>query len=330
MSQHDMVIDDGPGLAVRTDFNAAIQALASVSLGPVEPQTMYEGQLWLDTSVPPNGVLRQRDLSNAAWIVPVFPPATLPGAVRADIAQAFTPAEQMQARTNISAIGNLFKRTIITLNGTHIFDTQTKYVLVEVVGGGGSGAGLAAGTAGQCGAGAGGAGGGYTQKFFAKGALLSGAVTIGAGGAASNTNGNPGFQSKWDDGVNLLTAEGGAGGATSGLPTSLTALPGSLGGAAAGGNLVVPGAPSEPMLALGTALLGAQRMAVAGNGASTLFGAGGRGAATSQSTGLAAYMAGGASQGFGAGGAGASLVNTGAASAGSAGRPGVVIVWEFR
>jgi hypothetical protein len=68
MSQHDMVIDNGPGLGVRTDIIAALQALASCSLGPIEPTVMYAGQLWLDTSVAAPGLLRMRDQSNAAWI----------------------------------------------------------------------------------------------------------------------------------------------------------------------------------------------------------------------------------------------------------------------
>ena len=66
MSQHDMVVDNGPGLAVRTDINAAIQALLSMSSGPIEPATMYAGMLWLDTSVSP-AVIRQRSQGNTAW-----------------------------------------------------------------------------------------------------------------------------------------------------------------------------------------------------------------------------------------------------------------------
>lgn len=76
MSQHDYVIDNGPGLAVRTDINAAIQALASVNSGPTEPTTMYPGMLWLDTSVGTNGTLKQRNLANTGWITP--PAAFLP------------------------------------------------------------------------------------------------------------------------------------------------------------------------------------------------------------------------------------------------------------
>lgn len=71
MSQHDMVIDNGPGLTVRTDINAAIQALISQNSGVVEPATKYPGMLWLDTSVAPDGLLRVRDLGNTAWVAAV-------------------------------------------------------------------------------------------------------------------------------------------------------------------------------------------------------------------------------------------------------------------
>lgn len=68
MSQHDMIIDNAPGAGVRGDINAALQALVSNSSGPVEPTTTYPGQLWLDTTVAPNGALRMRNQANNAWI----------------------------------------------------------------------------------------------------------------------------------------------------------------------------------------------------------------------------------------------------------------------
>lgn len=70
MAQHDMVIDNGPGLVVRQDMNAALAALVSTSSGPVEPQVSVAGQLWLDTSVQPNGQLKQRNLTNNGWVTP--------------------------------------------------------------------------------------------------------------------------------------------------------------------------------------------------------------------------------------------------------------------
>lgn len=70
MAQHDQVIDNGPGLVVRQDINSAIAALFSTSSGPVEPQVSVPGQLWLDTSIAPNGQLKQRNLTNNGWVAP--------------------------------------------------------------------------------------------------------------------------------------------------------------------------------------------------------------------------------------------------------------------
>lgn len=68
MSQHDQVIDNGPGLTVRTDFNAALAAIFSSSSGPVEPSVKQAGQLWLDTSTPGATLLKVRDIDNTIWI----------------------------------------------------------------------------------------------------------------------------------------------------------------------------------------------------------------------------------------------------------------------
>lgn len=62
--QHDMVIDNATGLAVRQDINAALQALVTLSSGPVAPAVPYPGQLWLNTS---SMVLMQRNQGNTAW-----------------------------------------------------------------------------------------------------------------------------------------------------------------------------------------------------------------------------------------------------------------------
>jgi hypothetical protein len=68
MAQHDQVIDNGPGLAVRTDFNAAIAALFSSSSGTVAPAVTVPGQLWYDTSVVGPPVLKVRDQANTGWV----------------------------------------------------------------------------------------------------------------------------------------------------------------------------------------------------------------------------------------------------------------------
>jgi hypothetical protein len=65
MSQHDYVIDNGSGAAVRADINSALQALASVNAGALEPATTYAYMLWADTT---NSLLKMRNGANNAWV----------------------------------------------------------------------------------------------------------------------------------------------------------------------------------------------------------------------------------------------------------------------
>lgn len=68
MAQHDFLIQNNPGRAVRTDFNGAAAALVSCNSGATEPPTPYAGMLWLDLSVLPDGLMRQRNQSNTGWV----------------------------------------------------------------------------------------------------------------------------------------------------------------------------------------------------------------------------------------------------------------------
>lgn len=67
MAQHDYILENNPGRAVRTDFNNAIAALVSNNSGVTEPANPYPGMLWLDLSVLPDGLMRQRNQSNSGW-----------------------------------------------------------------------------------------------------------------------------------------------------------------------------------------------------------------------------------------------------------------------
>ena len=73
MAQHDYVIDNASGAAVRADINLALKAILTTNSGP-EPNTdtgtvdtPIAYMLWADTSVSPN-LLKIRDSSNGAWI----------------------------------------------------------------------------------------------------------------------------------------------------------------------------------------------------------------------------------------------------------------------
>jgi hypothetical protein len=65
MSQHDYVIANGTGAAVRSDLNNALAAIVSNNSGATEPATMYAYQWWADTST---GLLKLRNAANNAWI----------------------------------------------------------------------------------------------------------------------------------------------------------------------------------------------------------------------------------------------------------------------
>ena len=65
MSQHDMTVDNGSGLGVRTDINNALQALASLSSGASAPSPSFPCQLWADTGT---SRLKRRNAANSAWV----------------------------------------------------------------------------------------------------------------------------------------------------------------------------------------------------------------------------------------------------------------------
>lgn len=64
MSQHDGTIANDTFPNVRTDINAAIQALFSQSSGASAPSTTFPYQIYADTT---NGLTRRRNAANSAW-----------------------------------------------------------------------------------------------------------------------------------------------------------------------------------------------------------------------------------------------------------------------
>ena len=65
MAQHDYVIANGTGAAVRSDLNNALAAIVSNNSGATEPTTTYAYMWWPDTST---GLLKLRNGANNAWI----------------------------------------------------------------------------------------------------------------------------------------------------------------------------------------------------------------------------------------------------------------------
>lgn len=65
MAQHDYVIANGTGAAVRSDLNGALGAIATNNSGATEPATTYAYQWWPDTTT---GLLKIRNAANSAWV----------------------------------------------------------------------------------------------------------------------------------------------------------------------------------------------------------------------------------------------------------------------
>lgn len=65
MAQHDYVIANGTGAAVRSDLNDAFSAIVSQNSGATAPSTTYAYQWWADTTT---GLLKIRNAANNAWV----------------------------------------------------------------------------------------------------------------------------------------------------------------------------------------------------------------------------------------------------------------------
>jgi hypothetical protein len=65
VAQHDYVIANGTGAAVRSDLNNGLAAIVSNNSGATEPATMYAYQWWADTTT---GLLKLRNAANSAWV----------------------------------------------------------------------------------------------------------------------------------------------------------------------------------------------------------------------------------------------------------------------
>jgi hypothetical protein len=65
MAQHDYVIANASGAAVRADLNSALSAIVTNNSGATAPATTYAYQWWADTTT---GLLKVRNAANSAWV----------------------------------------------------------------------------------------------------------------------------------------------------------------------------------------------------------------------------------------------------------------------
>ena len=65
MAQHDFIINNASGSAVRADLNSALSAIATANSGATAPTTTHSYQLWADTA---NTKLKIRNGADSDWI----------------------------------------------------------------------------------------------------------------------------------------------------------------------------------------------------------------------------------------------------------------------
>ena len=204
-------------------------------------------------------------------------------------------------------------------SGTYTPTAGTKYCIVELLGGGGGGGGAVQSiTTGSSAAGGGGAGG-YIRKLYPVATITGLSITVGGGGAGGTAGTNTGTTGGASVLGVLLQSNGGSGGlgGANVLVTNETNTAGGSGGAAAGGDLNIPGSPGLAGYAFGGWI-------ICGIGANSIYGNGGAagGIGSTGSVGVAAT-------GFGAGGSGATSRGTSISVAGGNGSGGIVIITEY-
>lgn len=251
-------------------------------------------------------------------------------------AQQIGPASQSNHAMQLGqATGRLLRTTIYTIIGgvqevsvnggaftsvgaaTFTSLAQTNSVIVEGVGGGGSGGGSPACTSAQATGGAGGGSGAYFKLLLTSGFSGGIAIAIGAGGVgASGVAGTSGGATSFGA---IASAPGGgfgtAGSATSTFPQIVGY--GSGGSQATGGTLInAAGSFGASSFTLGIS------SAISGSGGTSVFGGGGSAKINTSS-------AGNPGSSPGSGGSGALTMASGAAQTGGNGAAGMIIVYEF-
>jgi len=224
--------------------------------------------------------------------------------------------------SSTAGTGRLIGVQVFTSNGTYTPTSGMATYISEALGSGGGGGGSAGAITTNSAAGGGGAGGYLKIRGTASDIGASKAVTIGAGGTAGTAGANNGGNGNATTLGTLWSAGGGSGGAGA---ASGSNAPDPLGGAG-GTNTITTGTTlsnSPGMTGLNGSIRGAVAFSSSGQGASTLYGGGGKSVGGS--------TAGNAGTGYGSGGSGgstASSVDT-TSRAGGAGAAGYMIIYEY-
>jgi hypothetical protein len=202
---------------------------------------------------------------------------------------------------------------VFTASGTYTPTSGMAHAIITCVGGGGGGGGAASTAGSNHTGGGGGAGGVSIKRVIASDIGASKAVTIGAAGSGTTTNGGAGG----DTSLGVLCIGKGASGGTGGLNAISFGSPG-LGGVSGTGDASFPGMPG------GAGGIGSTTIYIpSGMGGSSAYGAGGGAVVTG------ANANGNGATGYGCGGSGALSYNTTTAATGGNGSAGLVMILEF-
>jgi hypothetical protein len=210
--------------------------------------------------------------------------------------------------------GLLANTEYFTSTGTWTKPANLKYVIVEVLGGGGGSGGVQGSGSGQAVSGDGGAGGRSIKKILAASLGATETVTVGSGGTAGAAGANAGGTGGTSSFGSHCSATGGSGGGGGSSTTANTVAAGGDGGNGSSGDLNIRGASGD------NGRVGGGVGVPVGSGGSSPYGGGGRKATNGGAQGNEAL-------GYGSGGGGGFATTS--SLAGRAGSGGLVIVNEY-
>ena len=129
MSQHNYVINNASGAAVRADLDNALLAIVSQNSGATAPTTVYAYMIWIDTSGSP-AVMKMRDGTNATWITlgPVSAGlgalqtagGTMTGVIQLLLGTAALPGAAFSGNTNTGIFSPGANKVSLTAGGTEM------------------------------------------------------------------------------------------------------------------------------------------------------------------------------------------------------------------
>lgn len=120
--QHDYVIANGSGSAVRSDLNNALAAIVSLNSGASEPTDTFAYMWWADTTA---GVLKIRNAANNAWITL----RELDGTLLIEAGSASTPGLYFAGDTNTGIYSPGADQFAIASNGVERVEWGTSGVV---------------------------------------------------------------------------------------------------------------------------------------------------------------------------------------------------------